>query len=206
MTGFSRIPPEYTAGLPKIADTRFDHTNYSFNEIVRSTLTRALAVVTAAGGTVSESEVAIPRQAPKAPPLEQWTHGAPVRRIDFTDAAWSFRGGWKTVEMKNDWTSWQAKAAAEAGDEAEVSFQGTGFVLVGEMSPLGGRADVIIDGKKVGVAETWLPKDTFDNDTFRLFGLAPGTHNLRLVVRPDAEERSGGKAFAINRLLVFAKK
>ena len=42
----------WKAGIPGLADTRFEFTRYSFNEIVTSTLARAEKVIVAAGGTV----------------------------------------------------------------------------------------------------------------------------------------------------------
>ncbi len=206
MTGLSRIPKTYTADLPRIADTKFDHTGYSYNDIVRSTVARALTVIRSAGGTVSDDDVVIPFQEPKAPSLEQWAFGVPIRRIDFTDAAWSFKGGWHTETLKNDWSTWQTKVAGGPGDQASVPFEGTGFALAGLMSQEGGRADVFVDGKNVGIAEAWLPPNTNDNDLFRLFDLPAGGHTLRIVVRADALPRSKGKAITIDRLLVYGKR
>jgi hypothetical protein len=70
MLGYERIPQKWRSGIPALADTKFEFTSYSFNEIVASTLKRAEEVIVAAGGAVGPDEVVIPTQAPKAPPLE----------------------------------------------------------------------------------------------------------------------------------------
>jgi hypothetical protein len=77
MLGYERIPEVWKAGIPALADKKFSYTRYSFNEIVASTLTRALKVVTAAGGTVTATEVVVPAQEPQAAPLERWDPGVP---------------------------------------------------------------------------------------------------------------------------------
>ncbi len=52
MLGYERIPATWKAGIPALADTKFEFTSYSFSEIVASTLVRAEKVIVAAGGSV----------------------------------------------------------------------------------------------------------------------------------------------------------
>ena len=89
MLGYERIPEKWKAGIPSLADTKFEFTQYSFNGIVSSTLARAEKIIVAAGGDGRPRvEVVIPVQSPKAPPLEQWDPGVPVARIEPDQAAW----------------------------------------------------------------------------------------------------------------------
>ena len=60
MLGYDAIPDKWKSGIPAIADQKFDYTNYSFNEIVASTMTRALKIVERAGGRVTASDIAVP--------------------------------------------------------------------------------------------------------------------------------------------------
>ena len=71
MVGYRAIPETFKSGIPPLADTKFQFTNYSFNEICKSTLDRALKVIRAAGGTVAAQEVTIPAQPARAAALEQ---------------------------------------------------------------------------------------------------------------------------------------
>jgi hypothetical protein len=192
MLGYDRIPEKWKAGIPGLADTKFEFTRYSFNEIVKSTLARAEKIIVAAGGTVGPAEVVIPVQSPKAPPLEQWDPGVPVARVERDQPAWSWKGGWT--------------AASSAGDEATLAFEGTGVAIVGTMSQEGGRADVYLDGAKAGEIDAWIPERTNDNDYWHVTGLANGPHTVRLVVRSDADARSKGRRFQLERAIVYGPR
>ena len=109
--GYSKIPDVYKGGIAKLADVKFEFTEYSFNDIVASTLKRAEKVIVAAGGQVTASELAIPVQAPQAPALEQWDSGVPVARLEFDAPAWSWKGGWQVATQKNEWSEWKARQA-----------------------------------------------------------------------------------------------
>jgi hypothetical protein len=203
MLGYERIPQEWKAGIPAIADTKFEFTQYSFDGIVASTLARALKVIAAAGGRVTDADVVVPRQSPKAPPLEQWEPGPPTARVEFDQPAWTWTGRWRSETHKTDRSEWSAKEAGGDGDEATFSFEGTGVAIVGRMTQHGGRADVWLDGKKAESIDAWIPERTNDDDYFHATGLADGRHTVRIVVRADADRRSAGKTIAIQRAIVY---
>src|SRR5258705_969174 len=100
MLGYDHIPDVWKAGIPAIADTRFAFTQYSFNQIVASTQARVLKVVEEAGGKVTLTEIEIPVQEPQAPALEQWDIGVPLKRVELTDAAWTFKGNFQDGSSK----------------------------------------------------------------------------------------------------------
>jgi hypothetical protein len=202
--GYEKIPAVWKAGIPALADTRFAFTQYSFNEIVASTVARAQRVVLLAGGTVSDAEFEVPAQEPEPPPLEQWDAGVPRQRVEPTDAAWTwgdrftdglfkFPGGGET----------HFKEATSPGTEAALTFDGTGVALVGRCTQAGGRADVFLDGQKAGDVDAWIPKGTNDDDYWHVTGLRSGKHSVRLVVRGDADARSTGKRIQIERAIVY---
>lgn len=198
MLGYERIPAAQRTELAKIADTKFRFTDYSFNDIVRSTEARALKAIIAAGGRVNEHEIVVPRLAPMAPPLEQCDFGRPVKLVAATDPAWNWKGEWQTGK--------EATTAGGAGNEASLRFTGTGIALVGQLAQDGGRADVYIDGAKQElVADAYIVPDTFDNALWHVFGLAPGEHTLRLMVRDDAERRSTGRKFTIRCAVIYRR-
>jgi hypothetical protein len=206
MLGYEKIPPRWREGIPALADTKFEFTRYSFNEIVASTIARAEKAIVLAGGEVGPAEVVIPVQSPKAPPLEQWDPGVPVARIEPDQPAWSWKGGWAAKEMKNDWSAWKVREAGGPGDEAVLAFQGTGVALVGTTGQDGGRADVYLDGAKAGEIDAWIPERTHDNDYWHATGLANGPHTVRLVVRHDSDVRSKGRAIRLERAVVFGPR
>ncbi len=205
--GYERLPGNYRAELAKIADTKFSFTEYSFNDIVKSTETRALAVIRYAGGTVTATEVAIPPQSPQAPPLESANFGAPMNVIGCADAAWKWQGMWNETEGTN-WTNKIIIRRTEGpGSEATLAFDGTGIALVGDLTNDGGRADVYVDGVKSElVADAYLAPNTHDNDLWRMFGLKPGPHTLRLVMRADADPHSQGHTLMLTRAIAYRAK
>ena len=204
MLGYGGIPDEWKSGIPAIADKKFDYTNYSFNDITRSTVERALKVVQGVGGTVKGSEVIIPYQASIAPKLEQWDMGVPDKRIEAKDAAWSWKGGW-TEEMRGggDQKRFAGMQANGAGAETTLAFNGTAVALVGNHSQSGGRADVFLDDKKMGEIDSYITERTHDNDLWHAYDLRPGPHTLKIVTRNDADERSKGKRVLIESAIVY---
>ena len=81
MRGYAQLPEADKAALEEIADQRFVHTQYSYNEIVASTVARALEVIRLAGGKVTDTDVAIPHQMPEPPELALSNFGVPVKRV-----------------------------------------------------------------------------------------------------------------------------
>jgi hypothetical protein len=201
MRGYDALPERDKTEVAKLADVKFNHTNYSFNEIVKSTENRALEVIRKAGGRVSETEVEVPQQAPKAPELELWNYGIPVDVIRNENPAWSWKGDW--VDGK-DHHMLGVKESEAAGSEATLKFNGTGLALVGQLAENGGRADIYIDGAKHELlADAYIVPNTIDRDLWRVYGLSPGEHTLRLVVREDADSRSSGRKIIVSRAVVF---
>lgn len=201
MLGYEKLPEADKLKIDKLADTKFSHTEYSFNDIVQSTETRALEVIRRAGGSVTDSEVTIPAQSPQAPELELWEFGVPVKVWPADDPAWQWQGNWTDTKDRH---GLPAKQSDNPGSEATLKFNGTGLALVSNLSQDGGRADVYIDGVKSDlVADAYIGPNTTDDDLWRVFGLSPGEHVVRLVVRDDADPHSTGTRILINRALVY---
>jgi hypothetical protein len=54
------------------------------------------------------------------------------------------------------------------------------------------------------VADAFILPRTHDNDLWRMFGLKPGSHTLRIVMRDDADPRSTGHRLTISRAVVYS--
>jgi ADP-ribosylglycohydrolase len=192
--GYSGIPEKWKIGIPAIADRKFRYTNYSFNSIVDSTITRAKTVIRQAGGQVTENELSIPVQAAQAPSLEEWTMGTPDKMIATNDAAWNWKGGWTNKPGKVEYrTDMAGKITNGAGAEGTLTFTGTAVVLLGPHSENGGKADVYVDGERSGEIDFYLPKITHDDSLWHAYGLKPGVHTIRVLARDDANTASRGK-------------
>ncbi len=207
MIGYAGIPESYKPELAKIANTKFSFTDYSYRDIVKATEVRALAVIRQAGGQVNEAEVLIPEQPPKAPPLEQCNFGVPTQVLWVTNTAWTWQGNW--VEQVGQFYSdkFETRVAEGTGSEVSLKFNGTGVALVGALSPSGGRANVYLDGVKSElVADAYVEPKNHDTDLWRIHGLKPRDHTLRLVMRDDADPSSRGKKLTLSRAVVYQAK
>ncbi len=195
MLGYKRIPENCKGGIAALADKKFSFTDYSFNDIVRSTETRALKVIKDNGGKVMEDGVVIRLQKPKAPKLEQWSPGIPDRRLGADANAWTYRGKW---ELDNG-----NRVALTADNEATLSFNGVAVAILGGLAQDGGRAEVYLDGEKMGTADAYIVERTYDNVLWNVYGLKPGNHNVRLVTTGAADPRSKGKRVSIQGAVVY---
>jgi hypothetical protein len=197
MLGYSRIPELFRSGIPALADQKFDYTDYSFNDICASTLKRALKVVEQNGGKVTNDDVYIPLQKPKAPKLEQWNPGIPYAKLGADDPAWRWQGTWTPDK--------ESRVSSNAGDEAVLAFNGVAVAVVGRLNQEGGRAEVYLDGKRKGLADTYIVERTHDNALWHIYGLKPGEHTLRIVTTGTADPRSKGTLVVIERAIVYRK-
>lgn len=196
MLGYDKIPAKFKAEMPTLESRKFDYTDYSFNDIVKSTETRALSIVRMTGGTVNDAEVIIRTQKPKAPRLEQWSPGLPDRRIAVGDGAWHFSGDWKN---ENGF-----KVGGQGGCEATLQFDGVAVAVVGRLDQSGGRADVFVDGKKQKLPlDSYIVPNTYDNILWQTYGLKPGHHTLRIVTTGTADKRSNGTQVGILNAVIY---
>ena len=194
MLGYDKIPDEWKSGIAKLADTKFSYTQYSFNGITASTMKRALSVIERAGGTVSDTEVTIPAQEPKAPPLEQWVVDPPSARLDVKSDAWTWAPGWTPGAGDTN-----VMSATEVGAEATLKFKGTGVAVLGKYRPDGGRGDVLLDGKKAGEIQAKQVPHTNDNVYWIVTGLTSGAHTLQIRVAAS----DTGSGLWIERAVVY---
>lgn len=204
--GYSGIPEKWKAGIPAIADQKFDFTQSSFNEITRSTVTRAIRVVEKAGGAVRGDEIIVPMQVPKPPRLEQWDMGIPVKRVDPLDPNWTWKGNWSEEHFWDTDGLMALKTSSTPGAETTLTFEGTAIALVGNCTQEGGRADLYLDSERKGEVDAYIIERTNDNDLWHAFGLKPGKHTLRLVMREDADPRSKGTKISIISAVTYVSR
>ena len=204
IAGFQKIPEKYRNPIGPVADAKFSFTEYSFNTIVSSTERRALAVIERAGGKIDDEEVLIPVQAAEPPPLELSGYGRPAQLISHEDAAWKWQEGWAEEKNVAERDQRSSRVARHGGAVATLEFTGTGVGLVGELTGDGGRADVFLDGVESElVADAYIGPNTHDDDLWRITGLAPGKHTLRVVTQGKADPRSSGQAVRIGYAITF---
>ncbi len=205
MLGYSKIPEVWTSGIPALAGRKFAYTNYSFDDIVASTLRRAELVVIGAGGRVTPTAFHIPMQSPVAPVLEQWDMGIPSQIVEVTDPAWQWAAGWQDPAPRPDGTRPRGRATSVAGAEATLTFTGTAVTITGLYGQNGGRAEVTIDGQTADAINAWIPERTHDNSLWHVYGLTPGTHTVRIATAAMADPRSSGTLVQVTGAVVYEK-
>ena len=198
MLGYKRIPEQFKSYIPKIADSKFQYTDYSFRTIVESTGKRALELIRQTGGSVEGDRVLVKTQSPKAAKLELWDdYGSPVERVASADPRWKFSGDWKPDHA--------TRIASRKGAEAAIGFEGTGVIVVGPYLPSGGKADVYLDGRMDRTVDVYPdePHAKGGESVWHAFGLKNGPHTVRLVVRGEPYGESKGTEIGITDLIVF---
>jgi hypothetical protein len=192
MLGYDRIPDSWKSGIPAIADQKFDYTSYSFNGIVDSTMARALKVVERAGGRVTESEIVVPLEEPKAPTLEQWDVDGPSALVESSNGAWTWSDGWQQ-------TSWRRRHTMSSGRpdaHARLRFSGTGVAIMGDYDDKGGAAEVILDGAPAGKIDARALPRTTETAYWHVTGLKPGEHTVEIRLTGEGGKPSGTVAIA----------
>jgi hypothetical protein len=198
MLGYNQIPAVFKTEMPSLENRKFDYTDYSFQDIVKSTYGRALKIIETTGGKITDSQVVIKVQKPRAPKLEQWSPGVPDRRIPCADAAWSWSGPWSEVQGTH--------RVSGSGGVATIKFNGVAIAVLGQLTQKGGRADVFLDGKRQPqTMDAYIVERTHDNVLWQAYGLKPGEHTLRIVTRNDAHPASKGDEIAISEAVVYRR-
>lgn len=199
MLGYQKIPEAWRAELPGLENRKFDYTDYSFNDIVRSTEQRTLQLIRKTGGQVTDTHVVIKIQEPQAPKLEQWTPGIPDRRIPVSDPAWTWNGAW---------TEGDGLRRTDAPNrEVSLQFEGVAVAILGRLSQQGGRAEVFLDGQKQPLhLDAYIVPNTHDNVLWQAYDLKPGQHVLRVVTLGTADTRSEGREIAISQAVVYRRQ
>ena len=92
-----------------------------------------------------------------------------------------------------------SRASNETGASMAFSFTGNQVRLLGTVGPKGGLADVYLDGTKqlVGI-DCWNPKRLKRHVLYYKNGLAPGEHELKIVVKGTGNARSAGSKVSID--------
>lgn len=206
MTGYRKLPEYWKSGIAKLADEKFNYTDFSFRTIVDSNMKRAVALVEKTGGRVQADKLIVRTQAPKARTLPLWDdYGSPVERIDSNDSRWTFHGDWNPLTPARSQRAKPGKVANTKGAEATISFEGTGAIIVGSYLPTGGKAEVWLDGKLERIVDVYPDEDAAkgDESVWHAFGLKNASHTLKLVVLGEPYPGSKGSDIEVQALVIF---
>lgn len=205
--GFKGLPAEMQQGVRNVGDSIFINTSYSFNSAVESTYKYALDLIARDGGDISGNKIKIKNQEPIAPLLEvAFPNTVFDRKISVFDKGWSFRGKWEPLETERDGSMIkQAIFSGNAGDEAEIKFNGTGISVTGNWHKDGGKAEVWLDGKLHRSIDTYyfFAGQQHTESIWHVTGLEPGEHTVKLVIKGEKRPESEGTRVALTGANLF---
>lgn len=207
--GFSGLPEEMRKGISEYADSLFIHTSHTFNSAVNSTCNYSLDLIASNGGKVSANNIKVKIQAPAAPQAEEsfpdlvFDRKIPV----FDEKAWSFKGNWQTLEItgQDKQVRKQSIYSETAGDEAEITFNGTGISIEGNWWQDGGKADIFIDDSLHRSIDTYYyyARQQHTTSLWHVLNLKPGEHKARVVVKGEKRPGSTGTRVYLTSAIVF---
>jgi hypothetical protein len=206
--GFSGLPENMQNGVKALGDTLFINTTYSFNTAVSGTYKYAIGLIENEGGKVTDNKILIKSQTPVAPILEvSFPNLVFDKKVSvFDDGAWKFKGSWKPREVtRNGKTTKQAMFSEKSGDEAELTFTGTGISIQGNWYKDGGKADVYIDGKLHRNIDTYyfFANQQHTESIWHVLNLQPGEHTVKVVVKGEKREESEGTRVYLTSATIF---
>jgi hypothetical protein len=203
--GYKNIPESWKAGIPAIADRKFQYTDFSFKTIVDSTLKRTVALVEKNGGRLEGDHLTVKTQSPQPARLEVWDdYGSPLERVSIEHRRWTWNGEWN-LEKTSQGHAATRKSARAKGAEASVSFNGSGAIITGPYLPTGGKAEVYLDGKLDRTVDVYPGEDQVKTGEaiWHAFGLENRRHTVRVVVLGEPYPSSKGSDISLESIIVF---
>lgn len=167
MLGYDKIPAYWKLGLKEAEDIDFKYTTTSLNKVYEIGYRHALKNIEMHGGKVGANQIQIPLEAPKTVRFEQsFTDVYPVDRI------------WVNKPLK---------------DEYSFQFDGTGFVVKGDMAkwasldPHAFDLEVWVDGTVMERVKLPVSFTTRRHEVTWKYDLANGKHDVKLkLLNPTA--------------------
>jgi inosine-uridine nucleoside N-ribohydrolase len=205
--GFSNLPENMKKGIEAIGDSIFINTDYSFNKAVESTYNYALGFIKETGGYISGNKLKIKIQLPAPPEIEvSFPNIVPDRRISVFDTkSFSQKGTWNKQDLPAGKTpAWIF--SGKKGDDLELKFDGTGLSFTGNWVRDGGKADIYVDGtlhRTIDIYYDFSNQEHRDISIWHVFGLKPGIHTVKLVVKGDKRPESAGTNIYVSGAQVF---
>ena len=182
--GYAAIPASWRDPLKAIEDKPFPYTALSLNKVYETSMSQALEMVRANGGGIEGESVRLPVE--------------PIRPVRFET---SFPG-LNPIERQ--------RLGLKLETSAEVSFEGTGFVLTGGPSKMSGdRSDpyvyeieLRIDDRAPAVVAMPVDELVRRLEIAWAYDLKPGRHTLRLELRNPRP----GEYIGVDDLLVYGDR
>ena len=167
--GYDKIPAYWKMGLKEAENIDFKYTTMSLNKVYEVGMKHALQTITRNGGAVTNDNVTIKIQQPKAVAFEQ-----------------SFTGIYPVAKIPVKWN--------DAKDEISFDFEGTGFVIKGETADWGSNTDFVfntelyVDGYKIESPQLPASYTTRRYELCWKYDLAKAKHAVKLKILNPSKE------------------
>ncbi|MNQ02440.1 ADP-ribosylglycohydrolase [compost metagenome] len=202
--GFSGLPISYQNAVKNIGDSLFDNTSYSFNKAVISTVKYAQEIIATNGGKVGEKDLTINVQTPVAFLLEdafpKLVFDKRINVFASPNHAWETKGTW-TASANN-----KSKFSNIAGDEINLTFEGTGVSIEGNWVKDGGMADVYVDGvfkRTIDCYFDYANQEHRGINIFHVLNLTEGKHTVKLVVKGTKNPKSTDANIYVSEAVIY---
>jgi hypothetical protein len=112
------------------------------------------------------------------------------------------------LPYEGEWIGTNRRASSQPGASFECRFTGGRIEWHGNKSPSGGKADIFMDGKRVGLADQYGFERNAPSDEYRgaflwiSDDMPQGEHVLRVVVRDDNNPASRGTMITVTQVTV----
>ncbi len=207
--GFSNLPDFMKKGVSDVADSTFINTTYTFSKAVVSTYNYALELIKENGGKVKSNKILIKIQEPvPGKPETAFPDLVFDRAVPVADQKdWKSKGTWKMIPDDSRENPVIVRlSSGTAGSELELKFNGSGISVNGDWVKDGGIADVYLDEKLHRTVDTYYNfsgQEHKDVSIWHAFGLQPGDHTLRIVVKGAKRPESADTKLYISGALIF---
>ena len=171
--GYDKIPAYWKLGLKEAESIDFKYTTMSLADVYEIGLKQAVQVVQKNGGKIEGEKVVIKRQQPTAVRFEK-----------------SFPQLYPTEKLSPKWN--------EANDELSFDFEGTGFVIKGDVTHFAKssaviKAELYVDDVKIEDIDLPINYTTRRNELAWKYDLPRGHHKVDLKInnRPKEDNLQG---------------
>ncbi|MBZ0254520.1 ADP-ribosylglycohydrolase family protein, partial [bacterium] len=194
--GYDGLPQDWKDELQGIIDKKFAFTNYSFNDIAKSTLERAKKSILQNGGKLENGTLQYEREKPVAAKLEQWKQEEPSKYVNTDAAEFRWSGAWKKADS--------GKSSSEKGARATLTFEGTGVMVIGRIRKDGCIINAYVDGELQRSFNLYNETDERGGESiFHVFGLPSGKHTVVIEHAGKSDPKSAGAVMQIEGAILF---
>lgn len=121
-----------------------------------------------------------------------------TQRVEEDSRRISFAGEWKYA-WDASYSGYSGRTSSRSGASATMRFSGTGVGIVAPKGPSGGIAEVRLDGSRVATVSLFAAVPTTGSVVWESAALAPGAHEVRVLVTGQREAASTGIEVAVDR-------